>query len=62
MLCFCPNINIISVTKFVDGYGDLYQLWRDTGPFSELVARMYCAELACALGKFLISLESVSQN
>lgn len=38
------------MTRFIDGYGDLYQLWRDEGPFKEDVVRIYAAELAIALG------------
>lgn len=41
---------IISVLQYVAGYGDLYQLWRDEGPFNEDAARIWGAELAMALG------------
>jgi len=37
------------VLQYVAGYGDLYQLWRDEGPFSEDAARIWGAELAMAL-------------
>lgn len=35
------------------GYGDLYLLWRDYGPFNEDVVRIYAAELGYALGLLL---------
>lgn len=37
------------------GYGDLFMLWRDYGPFAEDTLRIYAAEIAFALGYFIIN-------
>lgn len=41
---------LYTVLQYVMGYGDLYLLWRDYGPFNEDVVRIYAAEIGHALG------------
>lgn len=36
------------------GYGDLFLLWRDYGPFNEDVVRIYAAEIGYALGLLVL--------
>jgi hypothetical protein len=38
------------VLQYADGYGDLFQLWRDYGSFNEATIAVYGAEIALALG------------
>lgn len=43
-----PN-HLFLVLQYVQGFGDLFDLWRDEGPFSEEISCIFAAELALAL-------------
>ncbi len=42
---------LYTVLQYVMGYGDLYTLWRDYGPFDEDAVRIYAAEISLAIGQ-----------
>uniref|UniRef100_A0A0R3RWL8 Protein kinase domain-containing protein n=1 Tax=Elaeophora elaphi TaxID=1147741 RepID=A0A0R3RWL8_9BILA len=41
--------HLFTVLQYAMGYGDLFMLWRDYGPFAEDTLRVYAAEIAFAL-------------
>ncbi|CAG9539590.1 unnamed protein product [Cercopithifilaria johnstoni] len=41
--------HLFTVLQYATGYGDLFMLWRDYGPFAEDTLRIYAAEIAFAL-------------
>lgn len=38
------------------GYGDLFTLWRDYGPFGEQTLMVYGAEIALAIGMIFVGI------
>lgn len=47
--------HLFTVLQYAMGYGDLFMLWRDYGPFAADILRLYAAEIAFALGYFFIN-------
>lgn len=41
--------HLYTVLQYAMGYGDLFSLWRDYGPFGEDTLRIYAAEIAIAI-------------
>lgn len=51
--CFAnwqSRTHLYTVLQYAMGYGDLFTLWRDYGPFAEDTLRIYAAEIALAIG------------
>lgn len=43
------------VLQYVQGFGDLYTLWREVGALASPVVRIFAAECALALGQCVIN-------
>lgn len=43
------RVQLYTVLQYAMGYGDLFTLWRDYGPFAEETLRIYAAEIALAI-------------